>query len=78
MAMGGPPPESIAPPPPPPAAAPMGNGHGHGPLPIPAGSSPTVRKAREDMDALMGKLAHANENTWMLIGMWHIRIWRLG
>jgi hypothetical protein len=65
MAMGGPPPEALIAPPPP--SAPIGNGHAHGPPSLP-NASPAVRKAREDMDSLMGKLAHANENTWMLIG----------
>lgn len=54
---------------PPPSAMSNGHGHSHG-----AGAPPTptmsaaARAGKDRMDQILGNLATANENTWMLIG----------
>ncbi|WVR03385.1 hypothetical protein IAU60_000376 [Kwoniella sp. DSM 27419] len=63
MAMGGPPPELVGPPP-----GAVSNGHALSGPPTGPPMSQAARAAKEKMDSLLGQLANANENTWMLIG----------
>jgi hypothetical protein len=60
--MGGPHPDAVVPP-----SAPLSNGHARG-TPVPSVLSPAARAGKEKQEGIFQQLAHANENTWMLIG----------